>query len=369
MSPTSVSISFLEGSTNEVAGASGLKIDDTWILTSGLLATGRSGKDDILDFIRALKPGILTCLPVQFNVRVSMMSNLSPKGSLRDIPSESLKDSPRDYLRDIPSESLKDSPRDYLRDISRESLIGSPRVSLTGSTSESLRVFPSESLIDSSSEYLRDSSSEYLRDFPRNSSKDSSIDYLRDIPRNPLRDFPTESARDLPTKSPKAFLRDFPSDSPKALKNSSSSIEDYRMSEAYGRVWGAWRCPLLSETLENLFRGWSYSETSKKSNQDLLTIFLLVRLHNDGELTENELRESAETSLSHLLGMCRPLETPGRGVSLLIESTPFGNPVFIDSISRGIVSNVLGTHDCLMLTDANAVPGCEGGPVYVMREK
>ncbi|XP_011310186.1 peroxisomal leader peptide-processing protease [Fopius arisanus] len=235
MDATSVSISFTEGASSEVRGVSGIKINDTWILTSGLLYTTTSDKDnDALHLIRSLKPAILTCIPVPqkiTNVRVSVTSRAAPR----------------------------------------------------------------------------------------------------------------------------------------AMGTNERSVEDSKISETCGTICAAWRCPLLSDTLDNLFHGWSFDENSEKTDKALLTIFLLVRLHKDeqAEFTSTDILE-AEECLTHLLRICQLLETPRRGVDMLIESTPFGNPVFIDSISRGIVSNALGTHDCVMLTDANAVPGCEGGPVYVI---
>jgi hypothetical protein len=51
-----------------------------------------------------------------------------------------------------------------------------------------------------------------------------------------------------------------------------------------------------------------------------------------------------------------------------IESAPFGNAVFLDSVSRGIVSNILGIRGCVLLTDANAVPGCEGAPLFTFHK-
>ncbi|ESP02417.1 hypothetical protein LOTGIDRAFT_172074 [Lottia gigantea] len=49
--------------------------------------------------------------------------------------------------------------------------------------------------------------------------------------------------------------------------------------------------------------------------------------------------------------------------------TPFGNlspEVFMNSWSNGIVSNVYGKRNCLLLTDARCVPGTEGGGVYTI---
>ncbi|KAK0163656.1 hypothetical protein PV327_007317 [Microctonus hyperodae] len=101
-----------------------------------------------------------------------------------------------------------------------------------------------------------------------------------------------------------------------------------------GSIIYIWRCPLLTDTLENLFYAWKIYKI-----------------------------------LSHLIDDTICLQNPTRGALIEIESTPFGNPIFIDSISQGIVSNVLGTNNCVMLTDANAAPGCEGGPVYLIDQE
>ena len=44
-----------------------------------------------------------------------------------------------------------------------------------------------------------------------------------------------------------------------------------------------------------------------------------------------------------------------------------GMAVFMNSVSRGVVSNVAGRRDddaSLFVTDARSVPGCEGGALY-----
>lgn len=131
-----------------------------------------------------------------------------------------------------------------------------------------------------------------------------------------------------------------------------------------GIIVGCWYCPLIGDTFKNLFFTWNFSADSRKTDELLLPIFLIVRVHNDVVSYENSL-ESVLVILSQLIKTEICLPSPGRGARVELESTPFGNPVFIDSISQGIVSNVLGTNGCVMLTDANAVPGCEGGPVYI----
>ena len=75
---------------------------------------------------------------------------------------------------------------------------------------------------------------------------------------------------------------------------------------------------------------------------------------------------------------CRPLNLstlagsgiPKKGETVLIVGTPFGGEcpsVFYNSLSKGIVSNVVGTNSELMITDARCVSGCEGCPVYLKK--
>lgn len=61
-------------------------------------------------------------------------------------------------------------------------------------------------------------------------------------------------------------------------------------------------------------------------------------------------------------------EIPKKGETVFIVGTPFGGEcpsVFYNSLSKGIVSNVVGTNSEVMITDARCVSGCEGCPVYL----
>ncbi|KAK0098822.1 hypothetical protein PV326_002453 [Microctonus aethiopoides] len=150
------------------------------------------------------------------------------------------------------------------------------------------------------------------------------------------------------------------------------SNEFYKLFEKVnGSIIYIWRCPLLADTLENLFCAWSFAKNTQKINKILMSIFVLVNINHENEIKiMNEYNiEDIHEILSHLIDDTICLQNPTRGAIVEIESTPFGNPIFIDSISQGIVSNVLGTNNCVMLTDANAAPGCEGGPVYLIDQK
>lgn len=128
-------------------------------------------------------------------------------------------------------------------------------------------------------------------------------------------------------------------------------------------VAGAWKCPLVSRSL-NLFQDWTLGdvtrgkETDAETNIDLdmakelMSIFILLDTNRKG---------GGAVNLSELL---LSLSEPLRGQDVLVESTPFGSELFLNSLSRGIVSNVVGSQKCLILTDARTVVGCEGGPIF-----
>lgn len=59
---------------------------------------------------------------------------------------------------------------------------------------------------------------------------------------------------------------------------------------------------------------------------------------------------------------------PIRGEELLMESTPFGNEVFLNSTTKGVICNVFGLDNCIALCDASSTICCEGGPVFKSHE-
>ncbi|XP_063227436.1 peroxisomal leader peptide-processing protease isoform X2 [Bacillus rossius redtenbacheri] len=132
----------------------------------------------------------------------------------------------------------------------------------------------------------------------------------------------------------------------------------------------AWRCPLLARAA-TLLQGWAlrpdrpgYSDNTDPEEEAarlLLPVFLLLELEEGeekGEKVEDVLRRVAAT-----LG-----GAPARGAPLLVEATPFCSPLFLNSLSRGVVSNVLGPQGCLLLTDARTAHGCEGGAIFSAAE-
>ncbi|XP_046356784.2 peroxisomal leader peptide-processing protease-like [Haliotis rufescens] len=57
----------------------------------------------------------------------------------------------------------------------------------------------------------------------------------------------------------------------------------------------------------------------------------------------------------------------GEPVELL--ATPFANlfpEIMLNSVSKGIISNLAGRNHCLILSDARCIPGSEGGPLFTL---
>ncbi|XP_020287499.1 peroxisomal leader peptide-processing protease-like [Pseudomyrmex gracilis] len=131
--------------------------------------------------------------------------------------------------------------------------------------------------------------------------------------------------------------------------------------EHIGGVAAAWTCPLLKKTFDDFFETWNFSKSSDYDDRFLRSMFLLVRVELDVSIVEIP---AIEQELSCLLS--HALRNPTRGSFVEIESTPLGYPVFIGSIARGVISNVVGDDGCVIMTDAHAFPGGEGGPIYVI---
>lgn len=54
-----------------------------------------------------------------------------------------------------------------------------------------------------------------------------------------------------------------------------------------------------------------------------------------------------------------------KGDEIYITSVPFANRNFLNSLSKGIISNTFGNSSCFILSDCPCTPGAEGSPVYL----
>jgi len=136
-----------------------------------------------------------------------------------------------------------------------------------------------------------------------------------------------------------------------------------------------WRSTLVSEAVDKMLSSWvmgsvTYNEddsnvqTESEISKQLLPLFLILKLLTDSD----DISESDE--YSKLVDILRDVFDPEvvlrRGQNVVVESTPFGNCYFHNSVSEGIISNVFGPSCCLFLTDASTAIGCEGGPIFVV---
>ncbi|XP_044582041.1 peroxisomal leader peptide-processing protease isoform X2 [Cotesia glomerata] len=150
-------------------------------------------------------------------------------------------------------------------------------------------------------------------------------------------------------------------------KISKSSTQNTEVKSLNGVVVSLWSCPSLIDSLTKLYSSTDLSETFDRLNRILLPIILVIYLNKKDENVNivNECSvENIHKMLDYFCDSQLSQQIPEKGDDVEIESTPFGNTVFINSISKGIVSNVLGIDKCVMLTDIHAIPGCEGGLVY-----
>ncbi|XP_064098503.1 peroxisomal leader peptide-processing protease-like [Macrobrachium nipponense] len=103
-----------------------------------------------------------------------------------------------------------------------------------------------------------------------------------------------------------------------------------------------------------------------------LFVVLKVNIQKDHEencstlISPKELVFLTENLLTHTA-------VANKGANAYIESSPFGSlspSVFLNSLSKGIISNVSGHNGDIYLTDARCMMGGEGAPVYtVVNEK
>lgn len=139
------------------------------------------------------------------------------------------------------------------------------------------------------------------------------------------------------------------------------------------------RSTLVSEAVDTILSSWVLGSTLSNeddSNVDkeseiaknLISMFLILKLQTDND-DSSEVNEY-DAFVNMLRGMFEPEEEVlKRGQFVVVESTPFGNCYFHNSISQGIISNVLGPGHCLLLTDASTAIGCEGGPISVIKQR
>ena len=144
-----------------------------------------------------------------------------------------------------------------------------------------------------------------------------------------------------------------------------SMLPTSRFLKLEGQLEMVWRSQKFSETLRQLFpssewkffddaheEGTNEKAISKDEVYHLLPVFVLIKVPSIRGWT---------------CGSDRRFDRLTVGASVFVVSTPFGNlspEVFMNSVSSGIVSNLAGEKEMLILTDARCIPGSEGGAIY-----
>lgn len=136
-----------------------------------------------------------------------------------------------------------------------------------------------------------------------------------------------------------------------------------------------WRSTLVSEAVDKMLSSWvmgsmtyneddSNVETESEISKQLLPLFVILKLLTDSDDISE--RDEYSKLVDILRDVFEPEGVLRRGQNVVVESTPFGNCYFHNSVSEGIISNVFGRNCCLLLTDASTAIGCEGGPIFVV---
>lgn len=101
---------------------------------------------------------------------------------------------------------------------------------------------------------------------------------------------------------------------------------------------------------------------SNRNVAKLISTFFILTL--DSRWTLHDFKKSLQTWW-HLVGRINIQKCD----KVCIESSPFGNRFFLNSLSQGIVSNILGKDSCLIFSDCPSTPGSEGSPVFIGSHK
>ena len=154
-----------------------------------------------------------------------------------------------------------------------------------------------------------------------------------------------------------------------------------QMAQCSGKILRIWKSTSFAKILDRMMPrtdGWKFSDDgnigstdsgsthekkSKKNTEQMdsndsfmaLPFFLLIEMDDNFKSGDNYLPALISS------GAVR------QGERVSIVGTPFGSlspAVFMNSVSDGVLSNVVGNQGEMLLTDARAIPGTEGGAIY-----
>ncbi|KAJ8925956.1 hypothetical protein NQ315_009809 [Exocentrus adspersus] len=170
--------------------------------------------------------------------------------------------------------------------------------------------------------------------------------------------FDAVSTLDVEELEPGQLYTSFPRSATASFMIVSKDGELYDVKKA--RMLATFTSGNIKYSNKDIFQNWAID--SKDNNWDLNTAMSLFLVLAVGENAADV--EDFKNILKQWWDLTMKLEA-NKGDAVYCVSTPFGNRNFINSLSKGIVSNILGNSSCLLVSDCPCAPGCEGSPVYL----
>ncbi|KAJ8935389.1 hypothetical protein NQ314_012805 [Rhamnusium bicolor] len=161
-------------------------------------------------------------------------------------------------------------------------------------------------------------------------------------------------------------------------------FESLKPSKLYSGVFSSYNAPLNVVWIENglyvvkracIFSAF-ISENIKNSNKYIFQNWAINSIDNNRDLNKSlsvffilafekiDCVEDFKDTLSKWWYLVGSFDI-NKGDTIFTKSSPFGNRNFINSFTKGIVSNIFGNNYCFILSDCPSTPGTEGSPVYL----
>lgn len=146
-------------------------------------------------------------------------------------------------------------------------------------------------------------------------------------------------------------------------KNSNDCKSEYPSYDVFpAQIIAVFKSQSVYESTNKILSTWTIDSQEKSDlNKICLSLFFVLSIRND--LNKVQIFKTLLQSMNNMWKTVNP-EKIQVGQEVLIRSAPFGNRNFIDSHSRGIISNVLGKNSCFLFSDCPTVIGSEGSPMY-----
>ncbi|RZC42160.1 hypothetical protein BDFB_014163 [Asbolus verrucosus] len=125
-----------------------------------------------------------------------------------------------------------------------------------------------------------------------------------------------------------------------------------------GNLFAFFSSKNIKLTAQEILQEWAIdTQENSKELETTLSLFFVIKIIPDNNIL------NLKKCLIQWWNLIKN-EKMNQCEEILIRSVPFGNKFFLNSYSRGIISNIVGHNSCLILSDCPSSPGSEGSPVY-----